>query len=321
MSALPPKADISVQQRCPLWANSGQDGLIFFGRHWRRGWLGRLDDEVGKQSCNAIMDSFSCIKFIRRREKVECTEFRPQFHNTKPVKQTELHAAVQPSACFLGRPKARSLMQFGDYIAYSLKITSAPAAVGGFNTLVEGGAKCFRIDPLHRIDHSGLPDDQVRLGGGQVLRDGPQRFRSSPPGFRIHGHLDGDVGQFLRKHILEARRISLRFASRREASRTRPQAPEYRAAWPSSALLARGNGKGFWTRCSATRHSAGSSARASPASVSSTSMIVPNSLMPRSQQTMVSRAGGRGPGAPDVPRFYTMKSLSPPRRDAHGVNL
>src|SRR5450756_551751 len=41
---------------------------------------------------------------------------------------------------------------------------------------------------------------------------------------------------------------------------------------------------------------------------SSTSMIVPNSLMPRSQQTPVSRPAGAAP-ASDVRRFYTMKSL------------
>ena len=55
---------------------------------------------------------------------------------------------------------------------------------------------------LNRIDHSALPDSKVWLGGGQVLRNDPQRFRNSPLGFRIDRHLDGDVGQFLRKRIL-----------------------------------------------------------------------------------------------------------------------
>ena len=63
----------------------------------------------------------------------------------------------------------------------------------------------------------------------------------------------------------------------------------------SSALVTRGNGKGFWTRCSATRHSSGSSAQAGPASATSTSMIVPNSLIPRPQQTPVLRPAGSGP--------------------------
>src|ERR1039458_422385 len=103
--------------------------------------------------------------------------------------------------------------------------------------------------------------------------------------------------------------------SRLEASRTRPRAPEYRAAWPPApcwrVAMERGFGRGARPR-GIRPDRPPRPARPAPAAraggASSTSMIVPNSLIPRPQQPPVSRPAGAAP-APGVRRFYTMKSL------------